>query len=130
MKQLTFDYRNALPFVNEHELDNLAEEVLLAHKRLHDKTGAGSDFLGWIDLPRDYDREEYERIKQAAAKVRSNSDVFLVIGIGGSYLGARAAVEMLKNGFYNVLPNKNAVARRSFLLATISAVHIWLNCCS
>ncbi|MFB5066836.1 MAG: glucose-6-phosphate isomerase [Candidatus Wallacebacter cryptica] len=106
MKQLTFDYRNALPFVNEHELDNLAEEVLLAHKRLHDKTGAGSDFLGWIDLPRDYDREEYERIKQAAAKVRSNSDVFLVIGIGGSYLGARAAVEMLKNGFYNVLPNK------------------------
>ena len=105
MKQLSFDYSNALSFFSEHELDNLAEEVMLAHKRLHEKTGAGSDFLGWVDLPTAYDREEYQRIKQAAAKIRSDSEVFLVIGIGGSYLGARAAIEMLNNGFYNLLPD-------------------------
>lgn len=104
MKQLTFDYSSARPFVSAHELDQLAGEVSLAHQRLHEKTGAGSSFTGWVDLPERYDREEYQRIKAAAAEIRANSEVFVVIGIGGSYLGARAAVELLGHGFANLLP--------------------------
>ena len=104
MKQLTFDFSSALPFVNAHELDNLADEVALAHSRLHRKTGAGRDFLGWVEHPSRYDRGEYRRIKDAAAQIRANSDVFIVIGIGGSYLGARAAIELLSHGFANLLP--------------------------
>ena len=106
MKQLTFDYSSALPFINEHELDHLTEEVSLAHQRLHQKTGAGSDFLGWVDLPADYGRAEYARLKEAAAEIRANSEVLIVIGIGGSYLGARAAVELLGHGFANLLPKE------------------------
>ena len=70
---------------------------------LHEKTGAGNDFLGWVNLPEEYDKEEFSRIKKAAEKIRSNSDVLIVIGIGGSYLGARAAIEMLQHSFYNAL---------------------------
>ena len=77
-----------------------AKEVLVS------KSGAGNDFLGWIDLPVDYDKEEYARIKKAAAKIQSDSDVLLVIGIGGSYLGARAAIEFLQHNFYNILPKE------------------------
>lgn len=104
MKQLTFEFSHAMPFVNAHEVDNLAEEVYLAHQRLHQKTGAGRDFLGWVELPSQYDRQEYERIKNAAAEIRANSEIFIVIGIGGSYLGARAAIELLSHGFTNLLP--------------------------
>lgn len=104
MKQLTFEFSHALPFVNSHEVDNLTEEVYLAHQRLHQKTGAGRDFLGWVELPSQYDRQEYERIKNAAAEIRANSEIFIVIGIGGSYLGARAAIELLSHGFTNLLP--------------------------
>ncbi|OPG91913.1 glucose-6-phosphate isomerase, partial [Chryseobacterium mucoviscidosis] len=69
-------------------------------------TGAGSDFLGWVDLPTDYDKEEFARIKKCAEKIQNDSDVLLVVGIGGSYLGARAAIEMLNHSFYNVLPKE------------------------
>ncbi len=90
-------------FVNENELDGIKAQVETAAKVLHDKTGQGNDFLGWLDLPVDYDKNEFERIKAAAAKIQSNSEVLIVIGIGGSYLGARAAIELLKSPMYNNL---------------------------
>lgn len=70
-------------------------------KQLLDRNGAGNDFLGWLDLPVDYDKEEFTRIKKAAEKIQGDSEVLIVIGIGGSYLGARAAIEFLRHGFYN-----------------------------
>jgi len=103
-KAVTFDYSKALPFVGQHEIDYLADAVRLAHDQLHNGTGAGSDFLGWINLPTEYDKEEFARIQAAASRIRENSDVLVVIGIGGSYLGARAAIEMLSHSFYNMLP--------------------------
>ena len=102
--KLRFDYSKALQFVGQHEVDYLKEPVRVAHDQLHNKTGAGSDYLGWIDLPVNYDKEEFSRIGKAAAKIRSDSDVLVVIGIGGSYLGARAAIEALSHTFYNMLP--------------------------
>jgi glucose-6-phosphate isomerase len=103
MSKVSFDYSKALPFVGQHEVDNMAGYVRAAHEMLHQKTGAGNDFLGWVDLPTNYDKEEFARIKKAAEKIRSDSDVLIVIGIGGSYLGARAAIEMLSHSFYNAL---------------------------
>jgi glucose-6-phosphate isomerase len=88
-------------FVGEDELTGIREQVMTAAKTLHDKTGLGNDFLGWLDLPTNYDKEEFARIKAAAKKIQGNSDVLIVIGIGGSYLGARAAIELLKSPFYN-----------------------------
>ncbi|MDR6227211.1 glucose-6-phosphate isomerase [Desmospora profundinema] len=102
--RLTFDHKTALPFIGAHELEQLEPAVLAAHDQLHQGTGAGSDFLGWVDLPTAYDREEFVRIRQAADRIRSDSDALVVIGIGGSYLGARAAIEMLTHSFYNQLP--------------------------
>ena len=90
-------------FMNEEELDNIAVQVKAAHDALTDGTGAGNDFIGWVDLPKAYDKEEFSRIKAAAKKIQGNSDVFVVIGIGGSYLGARAAIEFLKSPNYNAL---------------------------
>src|SRR5690606_24619810 len=104
MDHLRFDYSKALSFFGQHELDYMAGPVRLAHEQLHNKTGAGSDFLGWIDLPEQYDKEEFARIKAAAERIRSDSDALVVIGIGGSYLGARAAIESLAHSFYNELP--------------------------
>ncbi|KRG15231.1 glucose-6-phosphate isomerase [Lederbergia galactosidilytica] len=106
MGHIHFDYSKALAFFGQHEVDYLQAAVETAHTQLQDKTGAGSDFLGWIDLPVDYDREEFARIQKAAAKIKEDSDVLLVIGIGGSYLGARAAIEMLNHSFYNELPKE------------------------
>lgn len=102
-KNVHFDYKKALSFVQQHELDYFAEPVKLAHEQLHNKTGAGSDYVGWVDLPTEYDKEEFARIQQAAKQIQSDSDVLIVIGIGGSYLGARAAIEMLSHSFYNTL---------------------------
>ena len=90
-------------FIAPHEMENIRPAVETAAKTLTDKTGAGKDFLGWADLPTNYDKEEFERIKAAAKKIQSNSDVLIVIGIGGSYLGARAAIDLLKSPFYNNL---------------------------
>ena len=92
MKNIGFDYKKAAGVLSEHEVAYMQEYVNAAHKALCDKSGAGNDFLGWVDLPVNYDREEFARIKKAAEKIRSDSDVLVVIGIGGSYLGARAAM--------------------------------------
>ena len=85
-KNIALDYSKALGFFREEEIANVATQVKAAHDALHNKTGAGNDFLGWIDLPVDYDKEEFARIKKAAEKIRQDSDVLVVIGIGGSYL--------------------------------------------
>jgi len=90
-------------FVKPEEFDYVSKEVELCHEVLHQKSGAGNDFLGWLNLPFDYDKEEFERIKKAAEKIRNDSEVLVVIGIGGSYLGARAAIEFLGSPFYNNL---------------------------
>lgn len=101
MKSLDFDYKKALEFFSNDEFTAMRDYVKAAHNMLHNKTGAGNDYLGWLDLPVNYDKNEFARIKKAADKIRSDSDVLVVIGIGGSYLGARAAIEMLTNSFYN-----------------------------
>ena len=90
-------------FVREHELNGMAGAVAAAHKELAEKSGLGNDFLGWLDLPLNYDREEFARIKKAAEKIKSDSEVLIVIGIGGSYLGARAVIEALRSPLYNSL---------------------------
>lgn len=100
-KGITLDLSKAEPYLGKSEIEKLRPFVSAAHKMLKEKSGAGSDFLGWIDLPVNYDREEFDRIKKAAEKIRSDSDVLIVIGIGGSYLGSRAAIEMLTHTFYN-----------------------------
>lgn len=103
MSKVTFDYSKAAPFIQEHEVESMKKLALDAKELLVSKAGAGNDFLGWIDLPVNYDKEEFDRIKKAAAKIQSDSEVLLVIGIGGSYLGARAAIEFLRHSFYNVV---------------------------
>ncbi|WP_062047547.1 glucose-6-phosphate isomerase [Bacillus sp. JCM 19034] len=102
MAKVQFDYSKALSFFNQHEIDYLQDAVKAAHEALHNGTGAGSDYLGWINLPKEYDKEEFSRIQKAAEKIKQDSDVLLVIGIGGSYLGARAAIEGLQHSFYNL----------------------------
>ncbi len=101
MAKLTFDYSKASKFLQKHEVEYVSNAVELAKQTLVSKTGAGNDFLGWIDLPVDYDKEEFARIKEASKRIQSNSDVLIVIGIGGSYLGARAAIEFLGHTFAN-----------------------------
>ncbi len=101
MSNVTFDYSKACSFVQEHEMEYMSELAAQAKDKLLAKTGAGNDFLGWIDLPVDYDKEEFDRILKAAEKIKSDSDVLVVIGIGGSYLGARAAIEFLGHSFAN-----------------------------
>lgn len=103
-------------FMNPWEIDNLEPMVKAAHKVLHEKSGAGNDFLGWVNLPDEYDRQEFYRIKQAAEKIRKDSDVLIVIGIGGSYLGAKAAIEMLTHSFYNLLSKEKRNAPQVFFL--------------
>ena len=102
-KQVSFDYSKAGSFISNEEIGYMKKLVLDAKDLLLSRKGAGNDFLGWIDLPVDYDKEEFARIKAAAKKIQSDSEVLLVIGIGGSYLGARAAIEFLGHSFYNVL---------------------------
>ena len=103
MAKVTFDYSKADKFISVSEVASMESIVNNAKETLVSKTGAGNDFLGWIDLPVNYDKEEFARIKEAAKKIQSDSDVLLVIGIGGSYLGARAAIEFLGHSFYNNL---------------------------
>ena len=99
--QVKFDYSLTNGIVSEDEIKSMAKIAKDAKDVLVSKSGAGNDFLGWIDLPVDYDKEEFARIQKAAEKIKSDSEVLLVIGIGGSYLGARAAIEFLRHGFYN-----------------------------
>lgn len=98
---VSFDYSTASRFVAEHEVEMNAKLAQDAKELLLSRQGAGNNFLGWIDLPVNYDKEEFNRIKKAAKKIQEDSEVLLVIGIGGSYLGARAAIEFLRHGFYN-----------------------------
>lgn len=102
--KVTFDYSKTAEYISEGEITAMKRIAEEAKKLLLSREGEGNDFLGWIDLPVDYDKEEFARIQKAAAKIQSDSDVLLVIGIGGSYLGARAANEFLGHNFYNIIP--------------------------
>ena len=93
---VTLSDKHVKQFISDEEYTAIAPQIAAAHELLHSKKGLGNDFTGWVDLPVDYDKEEFDRIKKAAEKIKSNTDVFVVIGIGGSYLGARAAIEFLK----------------------------------
>lgn len=93
---IQYDYTYVLPFIKQTDIESLRESVKRAHQMLHEKTGPGSDFLGWINLPHNYDKDEFKRIKQAAERIQQSSETLVVIGIGGSYLGAKAVVEALQ----------------------------------
>lgn len=125
MGNVIFDYSRAAGFVSAEEMENMKATTMCAKNVLMDKSGAGNDFLGWIDLPVEYDKEEFQRIKMAAEKIQNDSDVLLVIGIGGSYLGARAAIEFLSHSFYNVLPKgKRKTPEIYFVGNSISSKYI------
>lgn len=125
MQKLKFDYSKAADFLKEDEIYYLEDYIKSAHQMLHNKTGAGSDFLGWVDLPVNYDKEEFDRIKAAAEKIKADSEVLIVIGIGGSYLGARAAIEMLTHSFYNCLPkSKRKTPEIYFVGNNISSTYV------
>ena len=102
---ISLNYKYAKDFIRENDLKGLECQVNAAHEMVNQKSGLGNDFLGWVNLPNDYDKEEFARIKKAAEKIRNDTDVLIVIGIGGSYLGARAAIEFLKGPYYNSLRN-------------------------
>lgn len=104
--KVTFDYSKAGAFIRGHEIQSMKKIAEAAKAELLGREGAGNDFLGWIDLPVDYDKEEFARIKKAAQKIKEDSEVLIVIGIGGSYLGARAAIEFLRHSFYNMVPKE------------------------
>mgnify|MGYP000335621028 CR=1 FL=1 len=124
-KEIVFDYSKTAGFISEEEMKNMKSIVMGAKDVLTAKSGAGNDYLGWIDLPVDYDKEEFARIKKAAEKIQGDSDVLLVIGIGGSYLGARAAIEFLSHSFYNVLPKgKRKTPEIYFVGNSISSKYI------
>ena len=101
---LTINLSNAKSFVSDEELASYLPKLEDADRKLREGSGKGSDFLGWLTLPEQYDREELTRIKAAAKKIQSDSKVLVVIGIGGSYLGARAVIEFLRSPQYNLLP--------------------------
>lgn len=98
---LTLNNKYVKQYISEHEYNCMAPLAESAHNLLMEKKGAGNDFLGWVNLPTDYNKDEFDRIKKAALKIQKTSDVLIVIGIGGSYLGARAAIQLLKSEFYN-----------------------------
>ncbi|MCR5666662.1 MAG: glucose-6-phosphate isomerase [Eubacterium sp.] len=106
MEHVSLDVSKLTSFVRDEEVENIKMQTEAAAQLLKSKEGAGNDFLGWIDLPTDYDQEEFARIKAAADKIKSDSEVLVVIGIGGSYLGARAAIEFLRHSFYNSVPKE------------------------
>lgn len=106
MEKLTFDHAGAANFIAPHEIENMVAQTEAAAKLLESRKGPGNEFLGWLDLPKKYDREEFRRIKKAAKKIQQQSEVLVIIGIGGSYLGAKAAIEMLSHSFFNNLPKE------------------------
>jgi len=110
MSKVGFDYSKANKFIKAHEVEYMEDFILEAKDKLLSRSGAGNEFLGWIDLPVDYDKEEFGRIKAAANKIQKDSDVLLVIGIGGSYLGARAAIDFVGHSFYNNLSKEQRKA--------------------
>ena len=100
---ISFNQSFAADFIRENDIEGLKSQIIAAHETVNNKSGLGNDFLGWVTLPEDYDKEEFARIKKAAEKIKSDTDVLIVIGIGGSYLGARAAIEFLKGPYFNNL---------------------------
>ena len=123
--KLNFNYQFAKNFFNENELKQIKPYVELANEVLTSKSGAGSDFLGWVDLPENYDKDEFARIKKAAEKIKNDSEVLIVIGIGGSYLGAKAAIEFLSHSFYNNLPkDKRKTPEIYFAGTNMSGVYL------
>ena len=110
MIKLNLDYSKVLGFLDKSEIDAMQPYVTVAHNAIHEKTGLGNDFLGWVNWPVEYDKEEFDRIKKAAQKIQSDSEVLIVIGIGGSYLGARAAIEMCSHSFRNNLSKEDRKA--------------------
>ncbi|MBQ1947310.1 MAG: glucose-6-phosphate isomerase [Clostridia bacterium] len=122
---ISFNEKAALGFFSEAEIANMQEQITAAHNTLTNGTGAGSDFLGWVTLPENYDKEEFARIQAAAKKIQNNSEVLIVIGIGGSYLGARAAIDMLSHTFYNLLDPKERKTPAVFFAGnSISATYL------
>jgi len=125
MSGLQFDYTHALSFIDKNELKNIQAEIAKAATTLEAKTGAGNDFLGWMTLPEDYDREEFGRIQAAAKRIQQQSEVLIVIGIGGSYLGAKAAIDFLTHSFYNNLSkNQRDTPEIYFAGTNISATYL------
>lgn len=112
MKDITLDYSKTK--LTKKELGSMGAEICEAHEKLMNGTGAGNDFLGWVNLPNDYDKAEYARIKAAAEKIRNTAEVLIVIGIGGSYLGAKAAIDIFTNSFYNLQKDSDRKAPQIF----------------
>ncbi|MCC0684832.1 glucose-6-phosphate isomerase [Clostridioides sp. ZZV15-6383] len=125
MGKINFDYSRATEFFCQNEIDVMQPYVDVAHDMLHNKTGLGNTFLGWVDLPKNYDKEEFDRIKKSAEKIKSDSDVLLVIGIGGSYLGSRAAIDMVSHSFRNGLKKEQRKAPEVYFVGhNISSTYI------
>lgn len=103
MEKVSFNYSNVIPHIEEREIEELQEKINLYHDFLNSGMGKGGEYVGWVRLPMDYDKEEFQRIKIVTEKIKKNSEILLVVGIGGSYLGSRAAIEMLNHSFYNEL---------------------------
>ncbi len=123
---LKFDYSKASKFISENEIVALNETVKTLHNTIHNKTGLGNDFLGWVDLPSNYDKAEFKKIQDAAEKIKSDSDVLLVIGIGGSYLGSRAAIEMIGHSFKNNISKEERKAPEVYFVGQNISSTIWL----
>lgn len=123
---IKLDYSKLTGFVSQEEIANIKSTVLAAKQTLIEGTGAGNDYLGWVDLPENYDKEEYDRIKKAADKIREDSDVLVVIGIGGSYLGAKAAIDFLNHSFYNnVAKSKDKTPEIYFAGNNMSSTYLY-----
>ena len=119
---ISFDYSKSM--VNGEMLKVMGNSISAAHKMLHNKTGAGNDYLGWIDYPITYDHEEIEKVKTAAKKIRNESEALVVVGIGGSYLGARAAIEALSHSFYNLVSDKCGFPKIFFVGNNLSGTYL------
>lgn len=125
MKKLSFDYSAAQPYVLPHEISQIATPTEAAAQLLESRNGPGNEFLGWLDLPEHYDRVEFGRIKEAAKRIQEQAEVLIVIGIGGSYLGSKAAIEMLSHTFYNNLPKAQRKTPEIYFAGTnISPVYL------
>lgn len=124
MTHIKFDRSKVSEFIQEHELQQLQAQVSVVDDLLRHKKGAGAEFTDWVDWPETYDKQEFERIKAAAEKIKADSDVLVVIGIGGSYLGARAAIEFLNHSFYNVKAGQKGMPQIFFAGNNISSTYI------
>ncbi len=123
LKNITFNYSHS--FINDNEILQIEPMVTVVHDLLHTKKGPGNDFAGWLNLPSNYNKEEFDRIKICSQKIRDRSDVFITIGIGGSYLGARACIEALSHSFYNLMPKQQRVGPEIYFLGNnISSKYI------